>query len=179
MDRHDPKDQTIQNLEAEISALQRQLQSQAQTHQGQLPISLGNVGRVAPVRKYQPISARRVANEANRQLEKLVPEPVFKHLGRLVCPENGVDQFAGSSTGVHFTLSAQTQYQCLLAPGESFPETVFSLYLLSRYSIIDSKPRSWWMSSDFSLRAMFPQSEAYYKNEMEKFFEHSVYLYVS
>ena len=31
-----------------------------------------------------------------------MPNPVIKHLGRLISTDGGIDRFAGSTTGVHF-----------------------------------------------------------------------------
>lgn len=52
------------------------------------------------------------------------------HLGRLVLGDDNAEFFAGSTTGVHFILSAQQQYQVAFTSREHFPECLFRLHVL-------------------------------------------------
>lgn len=56
--------------------------------------------------------------------------PVVGHLGRLVLGDDNAEFFAGSTTGVHFVLSAQQQYQSAFSSREHFPECMFRLHVL-------------------------------------------------
>lgn len=93
-----------------------------------------------------------------------------------MCPDDGVDQFAGSSTGVHFTLSAQTTYQVLLSSKENFPEAVFSLYLLSWYPGKGEKAGSRRRSPGPTLHSVFSQPKSFYMGELNRFFATWSYL---
>ena len=52
------------------------------------------------------------------------------HLGRLVLGDGNSEFFAGSTTGVHFVLSAQQLYQATFSSQEHFPECLFRLHIL-------------------------------------------------
>lgn len=55
---------------------------------------------------------------------------VVAHLGRLVLGDGNSEFFAGSTTGVHFVLSAQQLYQTTFSSQEHFPECLFRLHIL-------------------------------------------------
>ncbi|KAF6810869.1 3-carboxy-muconate cycloisomerase, partial [Colletotrichum sojae] len=57
------------------------------------------------------------------------PEPVVGHMGRLVSNDDQIAMFAGSTTGVHFISQAEQQLQMLRIHTETFPSSVYSLYL--------------------------------------------------
>ncbi|OBR06867.1 3-carboxy-muconate cycloisomerase [Colletotrichum higginsianum IMI 349063] len=57
------------------------------------------------------------------------PEPVVGHMGRLVSNDDQVAMFAGSSTGVHFISQAEQQLQMLRIHTDTFPSSVYNLYL--------------------------------------------------
>lgn len=165
----------IQELQAQIAGLRDQLKAQNQTQRasspsgdGEQPLVTGSGGIIPQFAKYQPSTMRRSNLDLSRQPEK--SGPVFRHLGRLVCPEDGVDQFAGSSTGVHFTLSAQSKYQSVMSSQETFPEAVFSLYLLTSYPVHNQLNPAIPQVHKTSLHDMFPLSQAHYYGEIEVFF---------
>lgn len=148
--------------------------------QGQSPIAdsvsaQGNEPRPQLASRFQSMAARRAPIDTSRQLEKTAG-PIFKHLGRLVCPDDGVDQFAGSSTGVHFALSAQTKYQCLFSSNENFPESVFRLHLLTRHQRMTEDSTSWKRLTELNLNSIFPKPKAYYVNEIDSFIQKWSYL---
>ena len=55
---------------------------------------------------------------------------IIKHMGRLVYDESGTGRFAGSTTGVHFVLSAQETCIQVLNYSGHFPQSCYSLHLL-------------------------------------------------
>lgn len=112
-----------------------------------------------------------MAGETNRVAEIHASGPVFKHLGRLVSSEDGVDQFAGSSTGVHFTLSAQTKYQAVFSSSETFPEPIFSLQLLGRCKSLKQSIELRRTTPNLNLKAILSQPQSYYLTKVDRFLD--------
>lgn len=79
--------------------------------------------------------------------------PVVGHLGRLVLGDSNAEFFAGSTTGVHFILSAQQQYQRRFESSDHFPEGVFRLHVLKvshgRARMRPSEPGLHWIEPQF------------------------------
>jgi len=128
------------------------------------------VHATAPSSRNYVKAARRSRNDTLKSMEKGT-NPVFRHLGRLICPEDGVDQFAGSSTGVHFTLSAQTTYQSKFSSHESFPESVFSLYLLSPSLNNLRTGQSSWKQPLPHLFEILSETKSYYIGAVKEYFD--------
>jgi hypothetical protein len=57
--------------------------------------------------------------------------PIMKHMGRLVHDADGYERFAGSTTGVHFILSAQQAMLKHTTATNRFPENCYRLHFLS------------------------------------------------
>lgn len=77
-----------------------------------------------------PRPAEATALQTGERSKNDDPAYVIKHMGRLVHDENGVGRFAGSTTGVHFVLSAEKECQRALNMSCGFPESCFSLFLI-------------------------------------------------
>lgn len=79
--------------------------------------------------------------------------PVVGHLGRLVLGDSNAEFFAGSTTGVHFILSAQQQYQRRFQCPDHFPEGIFRLHILKvchgRVQMSPSEPYLHWIEPQF------------------------------
>lgn len=79
--------------------------------------------------------------------------PVVGHLGRLVLGDSNAEFFAGSTTGVHFILSAQQQYQRHFQSSDHFPEGVFRLHVLEvchgSVRMRPSEPDPHWIEAQF------------------------------
>lgn len=77
-----------------------------------------------------PLYTRLRRTEANAIAKpRQGPEPVVGHMGRLVSNDDQTAMFAGSSTGVHFISQAEQQLQMLRIHTETFPSSVYNLYL--------------------------------------------------
>lgn len=131
------------------------------------PVQLQTASRLAAISSLQS------------HIHRNVPGPVLRHLGRLVSAEDGVGQFAGSTTGVHFTLTAQQKYQELFDSSENFPEIVFSLHLLSvpsnKGEVISYAVRGY---DTLYRKDWFPMRKQQYMNRIESFFERWASMYV-
>lgn len=122
---------------------------------------------------------RRPANGVRQSGRASSSGPVLTHLGRLVCGEGGVEIFAGSSTGVHFILSAQQKYQEVFSMTDSFPEAVFSLQLLYQgESRLREIPGNRGPRSYFQQKYGLYQPREYYFSQIERYFELWGQLYV-
>lgn len=75
------------------------------------------------------LSWQRGKEVASNAKSRSVPEPVIGHMGRLVSNDDQTAMFAGSSTGVHFISQAEQQLQMLRIHTETFPSSIYSLYL--------------------------------------------------
>ncbi|OHF00060.1 hypothetical protein CORC01_04706 [Colletotrichum orchidophilum] len=77
-----------------------------------------------------PLSSWRRRTEASSNTKsRQLSEPVVGHMGRLVSYDDQTAMFAGSSTGVHFISQAEQQLQMLRIHTETFPSSIYSLYL--------------------------------------------------
>lgn len=97
-----------------------------------------------------------------------LPDPVIKHLGRLVSTDFGVDRFAGTTTGVHFIHSAEQKYQHQFNTAEVFPQCVFRLHLLPQ-------PKSLRNLSNPQLRGFshclgLVKTRSHYSHRLDRFF---------
>ncbi|KXH63313.1 hypothetical protein CSAL01_00930 [Colletotrichum salicis] len=78
----------------------------------------------------RPLSSWQRRRETSSSAKsKSLPEPVVGHMGRLVSNDDQTAMFAGSSTGVHFISQAEQQLQMLRIHTETFPSSIYSLYL--------------------------------------------------
>ncbi|KAI8233101.1 Trans-aconitate decarboxylase 1 [Colletotrichum sp. SAR 10_86] len=85
------------------------------------------------------------------------PEPVIGHMGRLVSNDDQIAMFAGSSTGVHFISQAEQQLQMLRIHTDTFPSSVYSLYL---HNIWGNPPKDPEAHLIGAMVAQFPRNAA-------------------
>jgi len=106
------------------------------------------------------------------------PDPVIKHLGRLVPTFSGVDRFAGSLTGVHFIHSTEQRFQQVFRTAESFPESVFTLHMLPQPTSL--LPQSGRRNLQFQIPAhacKLNKGRSYYVPLLDRFFRRWSLLY--
>ncbi|OBT71931.1 hypothetical protein VF21_09020 [Pseudogymnoascus sp. 05NY08] len=173
------KDETIRRLQAEVADLRGQLQARNQLNptSPRSDLDAFSISRQsqALVPQYGTPSStgrRRLADDVPQTRRASSSGPVLTHLGRLVCGEGGVEIFAGSSTGVHFILSAQQKYQEAFSMTDSFPEAVFSLQLLYQgESRLGETPENRGRRSYFQRKYGLHQPREYYFSQIERYFE--------
>ncbi|KAK0115614.1 hypothetical protein ONS96_014061 [Cadophora gregata f. sp. sojae] len=160
----------IQRLQKEVTELRRQVQSSNET-----TTTLNQCSSSVQEQQAHPQVTTRsaISSSVRRPPHRNTAGPITRHLGRLVSAEDGVDQFAGTTTGVHFTLTAQQKYQELFHSKENFPEVVFSLYLLP-----GSHAREQVQDYDENYRKeWFPMSKQHYIHQTVLFFERWANIY--
>lgn len=97
-----------------------------------------------------------------------LPDPVIKHLGRLVSTDFGVDRFAGTTTGVHFIHSAEQKYQHQFNTVEVFPQCVFRLHLLPQPKSLRNLPNP--QPRGFSQSLGLVKTRSHYSHRLDRFF---------
>jgi hypothetical protein len=180
------KDETIRRLQAEIADLRGKLQARNQLNstspRSDLDAFSINLQSQALAPQHGTPSStgrRRPADNVPQSGRASSSGPVLTHLGRLVCGEGGVEIFAGSSTGVHFILSAQQKYQEVFSMTDNFPEAVFSLQLLYQgESRLGEIPGNRGQRSYFQRKYGLYQPQEYYYSQIERYFELWGQLYV-
>ncbi|KAK1704052.1 fungal-specific transcription factor domain-containing protein [Colletotrichum lupini] len=113
------------NVDSASLSLPQDIRNSQQTvsEHSHLSTLTGNAGlRTSP-------SWQRGKEAVSNAKSRFVPEPVIGHMGRLVSNDDQTAMFAGSSTGVHFISQAEQQLQMLRIHTETFPSSIYSLYL--------------------------------------------------
>ncbi|PLB53492.1 hypothetical protein P170DRAFT_473353 [Aspergillus steynii IBT 23096] len=128
----EPTDEVIQQLQQELEAARNQLQ-RAFARERELSATVASRNQeIEHLRELNGTSrdTSGLSGQANDPTSVPATGPVVGHLGRLVLGDDNAEFFAGSTTGVHFVLSAQQQYQVAFSSREHFPECMFRLHVL-------------------------------------------------
>ncbi|KAH8424385.1 Zn(II)2Cys6 transcription factor [Aspergillus melleus] len=128
----EPIHEVIQELHRELETARNQLQV-ASTRERELDATIAS--QAEEIERLKDVNGLSRSNGGlAEQGEDRNPVsstgPVVGHLGRLVLGDDNAEFFAGSTTGVHFILSAQQQYQAAFTSREHFPECLFRLHVL-------------------------------------------------
>ncbi|KAK1148787.1 hypothetical protein N8T08_008672 [Aspergillus melleus] len=127
-----PTHEVIQELHRELETARNQLQV-ASTRQRELDATIAS--QAEEIERLKDVNGTSrsnggLAGQGEDRNPVSSPGPVVGHLGRLVLGDDNAEFFAGSTTGVHFILSAQQQYQAAFTSREHFPECLFRLHVL-------------------------------------------------
>ncbi|KAI9036921.1 fungal specific transcription factor domain-containing protein [Aspergillus affinis] len=128
----EPTHEVIQELHRELETARNQLQLAA-IRERELDATIASQAEEIERLKElsgAPRSNSGLAGQGEDRNSNSTAGPVVGHLGRLVLGEDNAEFFAGSTTGVHFILSAQQQYQAAFTSREYFPECLFRLHVL-------------------------------------------------
>ncbi|KAI1840921.1 hypothetical protein JX266_012857 [Neoarthrinium moseri] len=136
---HTSAEQKIDKLQAENEELRKLLQreqvanaavrSQAPKAGSSFPTDMASPRSNVP--RGKPTSINAVADQT---------EPLIRHMGRLVLDCDGIERFAGSTTGVHFILSVQQTLQERGAFSGWFPDNCFRMHVMTPASSAMSAP---------------------------------------
>lgn len=158
-------------LQAEIEtskALRQDLERQSQQIQAR-PRKLAKTGQQNSKQTETP--RQQTSSDAGRSLpDKSIY--MIKHMGRLVHDAAGIDRFAGSTTGVHFVLGVEEACMRSLGYSSRFPESSFSLYLLTpnRASLASTAIPSTEATLE-DIRRYFRYPPDYYLNQINQFMQ--------
>ena len=111
------------------------------------------------------------------------PGPTITHMGRLVPNGAGIEYFAGSTTGVHFVLSVQSQYQKAFKTDETFPKAFLCVHSFDSYPTVasnharegaDTSISKSTLELEISLTVM---NAHFYRSEVDKYFNNLACFY--
>ncbi|KAE8360070.1 hypothetical protein BDV27DRAFT_162012 [Aspergillus caelatus] len=124
----EPTEELIKQLTQELQSARDQLQLLSAREEGLQETIVAQKKEIEQLREL--VAAPRTAGYTQHAGEKASNGSVVAHLGRLVLGDGNSEFFAGSTTGVHFVLSAQQLYQTTFSSQEHFPECLFRLHIL-------------------------------------------------
>ncbi|BAE65892.1 unnamed protein product [Aspergillus oryzae RIB40] len=124
----EPTEELIQQLRQELESARAQLQLFSAREKGLQETIVSQNKEIEHLREL--LTASRPGGYTQHGGERAGNGSVVAHLGRLVLGDGNSEFFAGSTTGVHFVLSAQQLYQTTFSSQEHFPECLFRLHIL-------------------------------------------------
>ncbi|KAH6654224.1 fungal-specific transcription factor domain-containing protein [Truncatella angustata] len=132
---HDSADQKLARLAVENEELKRQLKVERDANailRGQLSATLPATNSHSTLSPATcNIGKLHTGEEPSPFPEVPGNELVIKHMGRLIPDCDGVEQFAGSTTGVHFILSVQEALKGQGLLTAWFPENCFRMHIVA------------------------------------------------
>ncbi|KAE8341740.1 hypothetical protein BDV24DRAFT_174180 [Aspergillus arachidicola] len=123
----EPTEELIQQLRQELESARAQLQLFSAREEGLQETIVSQNKEIEQLRELLAASRTGYTQHGG---ERAGNGSVVAHLGRLVLGDGNSEFFAGSTTGVHFVLSAQQLYQTTFSSQEHFPECLFRLHIL-------------------------------------------------
>ncbi|KAB8205731.1 hypothetical protein BDV34DRAFT_96620 [Aspergillus parasiticus] len=124
----EPTEELIQQLRQDLESARAQLQLFSAREEGLQETIVSQKKEIEQLREL--LAASRTGGYTPHEGERAGNGSVVAHLGRLVLGDGNSEFFAGSTTGVHFVLSAQQLYQTTFSSQEHFPECLFRLHIL-------------------------------------------------
>ncbi|KAE8402102.1 hypothetical protein BDV37DRAFT_165721 [Aspergillus pseudonomiae] len=124
----EPTEELIQQLTQELESARDQLQLLSAREEGLRETIVSQKKEIEQLKEL--VTASRPGGYTQHGGERASNGSVVAHLGRLVLGDGNSEFFAGSTTGVHFVLSAQQLYQTTFSSQEHFPECLFRLHIL-------------------------------------------------
>ncbi|GAB1197726.1 hypothetical protein APSETT444_007029 [Aspergillus pseudonomiae] len=124
----EPTEELIKQLTQELESARDQLQLLSAREEGLRETIVSQKKEIEQLKEL--VTASRPGGYTQHGGERASNGSVVAHLGRLVLGDGTSEFFAGSTTGVHFVLSAQQLYQTTFSSQEHFPECLFRLHIL-------------------------------------------------
>ncbi|KAE8312831.1 hypothetical protein BDV41DRAFT_588516 [Aspergillus transmontanensis] len=123
----EPTEELIQQLRQDLESARAQLQLSSAREEGLQETIVSQNKEIEQLRELLAASHTGYTQHGG---ERAGNGSVVAHLGRLVLGDGNSEFFAGSTTGVHFVLSAQQLHQTTFSSQEHFPECLFRLHIL-------------------------------------------------